>query len=107
LTLRFIRTWLPALIVALGVGLWIAHPTVETAVGSAGIVGAGIGIWMINVLFRIGVQGDLERDDEDAARRFFDEHGHWPDEKPPDGAPPAPRDPPTASARPRTPRRPS
>ncbi|MCW3009521.1 MAG: hypothetical protein JWP17_4147 [Solirubrobacterales bacterium] len=107
MTLRFIRTWLPALIVALGVGLWIAHPTVETAIGSAGIVGAGIGIWMINVLFRIGVQGDLERDDEDAARRFLDEHGHWPDEKPPGGAPPAPSDPPTASARPRTPRRPS
>jgi hypothetical protein len=32
------------------------------------------------VLFRIGVEGDKERDREDAARRFFDEHGRWPDE---------------------------
>jgi hypothetical protein len=105
--LRFIRTWLPALIVALGIGLWIAHPTVETAVGSAGIVGAGIGIWMLNVLFRMGVQGDRERDDEAAARRFFDEHGHWPDEAPPAGTPGRQRPRPSAPARPRTPRRPS
>lgn len=107
MTLRFIRTWLPLLIVALGVVLWIANPTVETAAGSAGIIGAGIGIWMLNVLFRMGVQGDRERDDEDLARRYFDEHGRWPDEAPPAGAPPIPRHRPTAAARPRTPRRPS
>ena len=105
--LRFIRTWLPALVVAVGIGLWVAHPTVETACGSAGIVGAGIGIWMLNVLFRMGVQGDHERDDEDAARRYFDEHGYWPDEAPRASAPAVPRHRPSAPARPRTPRRPS
>jgi hypothetical protein len=105
--LRFIRTWLPGLIVALGIGLWIAHPTVETAVGSAGIVGAGIGIWMLNVLFRMGVQGDRERDDENAARKFFDDHGHWPDEGPPPGPAPRPHPQPAAPVRRRTPRRPS
>ena len=40
----------------------------------------------LNVLFRIGVEGDKERDREDEARRFFDEHGRWPDE--PEGAEP-------------------
>jgi hypothetical protein len=34
------------------------------------------------VLYRIGVQGDRERDTEQSARDFFDEHGHWPDEPP-------------------------
>ena len=38
-------------------------------------------IW--NVLFRIGFSGDKERQEEDAARRFLGEHGHWPDEPPP------------------------
>ena len=37
---------------------------------------------LLNVLFRYGVAGDSERDDEDAARAYFDEHGHWPDEPP-------------------------
>jgi hypothetical protein len=36
------------------------------------------------VLYRIGVQGDRDRDREEDARRFFDEHGRWPDE--PEGA---------------------
>jgi hypothetical protein len=105
--LSFTRTWLPALIVLLGIVLWIVNPTVETAVGSAGIIGAGIGIWMLNVLFRIGVQGDRERDDESAARDYFDEHGHWPDEAPAPGSPPRPRHRPPAPPRARTPRRPS
>jgi hypothetical protein len=28
----------------------------------------------------IATRGHRERDDEDAARAFFDLHGHWPDE---------------------------
>jgi hypothetical protein len=31
------------------------------------------------VLYRIGVEGDKERDREEAAREYFDKHGHWPD----------------------------
>ena len=26
--------------------------------------------------------GRNDRDDDEAARRYFDEHGHWPDESP-------------------------
>ena len=26
--------------------------------------------------------GRSDRDDDEAARRYFDEHGHWPDESP-------------------------
>lgn len=36
---------------------------------------AGI-IWILYVMRH----GDKDRHDEDAARVFFDEHGHWPDE---------------------------
>jgi len=81
--LHFTRTWLPAIVVAVGVILWLVEPTVDRAEGSAGIIGAGLSIWLLNVLYRIGVKGDRERSEEDDARAFFDEHGHWPDEPPP------------------------
>jgi hypothetical protein len=51
--------------------------------GFAILVGAGLSVALINVLFRLGASGDRERDDEERAREFFSEHGHWPDEPPP------------------------
>jgi hypothetical protein len=35
----------------------------------------------MNVLFRIGVHGERERDDEDAAREYFDRNGRWADDE--------------------------
>ena len=51
--------------------------------GWAMCVGAGLSVLLLNLLFRIGAQGDREREDEERARDFFTEHGHWPDEDPP------------------------
>ena len=51
--------------------------------GWAMCVGAGLSVLLLNWLFRIGAQGDREREDEERAREFFTEHGHWPDEDPP------------------------
>jgi hypothetical protein len=48
--------------------------------GGAGIVGASLAVYAVNWLFRAGVAGDSERDREEDARRYFDEHGRWPDE---------------------------
>lgn len=49
--------------------------------------GAGLSVFLLNVLFRMGVQADRERDREDAARAYFDKHGEWPEEeKRPPGA---------------------
>lgn len=39
----------------------------------AGVVGIAWILWVMR-------HGDQDRYDEDAARAFFDEHGHWPDE---------------------------
>ena len=50
--------------------------------GWAMCVGAGLSIALMNVLFRFGAKGDRERDEEEAARRYLAEHGHWPDEPP-------------------------
>ncbi len=47
--------------------------------GGAGILSAGLAIFFINWLFRIGAAGERQRDAEDAAREYFDRHGRWPD----------------------------
>jgi hypothetical protein len=46
------------------------------------LVGAALTVLLMNVFFRIGVSGDQDRDREEDARRYFDEHGYWPDERP-------------------------
>jgi hypothetical protein len=50
------------------------------------LLGSALAILLLNALHRIGVEGDSERDREEAARRYFDEHGRWPDERPRGGA---------------------
>jgi hypothetical protein len=42
--------------------------------------GAGLSILLLNVLYRMGVEGDRDRDVEEAARDYFTEHGVWPEE---------------------------
>jgi hypothetical protein len=78
--LKFVRYWLPGIVVVGGVISLIIIGTDWALEGAAGVVGAGLAIWLVNILFRIGVSGDRERDEEEAARRYLDEHGHWPDD---------------------------
>ena len=40
-----------------------------------------LSVLLLNMLFRIGLQGDVDRDREAAARVYFEEHGRWPDEE--------------------------
>jgi hypothetical protein len=46
--------------------------------GGAGIISAGLAIYFLNWLYRIGVSGDREREREEAAREYFSRHGRWP-----------------------------
>jgi uncharacterized membrane protein len=48
--------------------------------GWAMCVGAGLAVLLLNVLYRYGARGDEEREAEEAARRYFAEHGRWPDD---------------------------
>jgi hypothetical protein len=84
--LTFVRWGLPAVVVLGGLVAWAFEPTVDGLEGAAHIIGAGLAILLLNLLFRIGMSGDRERDDEDAAREFYTRHGHWPDEEPPPAA---------------------
>jgi hypothetical protein len=88
LFVQFVRWWLPGLVVGAGLIAIVINPTLDGLEGASHIIGAGLAILLLNLLVRVGISGDRDRDEEDAARAFFDEHGHWPDEPPP-----APREP--------------
>jgi hypothetical protein len=75
-TLNLVRYGIPAALFIAGMVVW---GTGSVAAGAM-FISASTAVLLLNFLFRIGVEGDKERDREDAARRFFDEHGRWPDE---------------------------
>ena len=81
LLLKITRVWLPLAIAVAGVVLIVVGR------GHTGSAAAGVGlllvaliVWMVNWMFRMSVESNRERDREEAARRYFDEHGRWPDE---------------------------
>jgi hypothetical protein len=105
--MRWLRVWLPLAIVAAGVVVIVATGGSEVGwEGGVGIIGAGASVWLLNVIFRVGVQGEHDRDAEDAARAYYDEHGYWPDEAPPGAASDAPESPPARADRRTDPHRP-
>jgi chromate transport protein ChrA len=79
----WVRWVLPALIFLVGIGVIVANDgSSQSVVGGFMFIGAAAAVLLINVLWRIGVEGEVSRDREEAARRYFDAHGHWPDERP-------------------------
>jgi hypothetical protein len=77
LALRVVRYGIP-------LALFIAGNVVALTSGTVGLmagamfISAATAVLLLNLLYRIGVQGDKERDREEEARRYFDEHGRWP-----------------------------
>jgi hypothetical protein len=51
----------------------------ETIWSAIAVVG---GLGMCAVIFYFLITGRNDREEEEEARRYFDEHGHWPDESP-------------------------
>ena len=73
-----VRYLIPAAVVLAG-GVIMALGGEANVEGGAGVVSAGLAVWLLNWLFRTGAAGDRDRDAEDAAREYFDRHGRWPD----------------------------
>jgi hypothetical protein len=93
MSMRWVRTWLPVGIIAAGVVVAIAGGLGESALEGGGLlISAGLSVWLLNLLYRVGVTGDRDRSEEDEARTHFDRHGRWPDEEPPAPEAPADRD---------------
>ena len=81
-TLIVVRYVLPGVLSLVGIVL-IATGSSDAAVhGGMGVLGAGLAAFLFAFLAKVSMSGDKFRDSEEEARRFFDEHGHWPDEDP-------------------------
>jgi hypothetical protein len=81
-SLTAVRYVLPAIVVLAGVVILAFNHSINGLEGFAMLVGAAGATLLLNVLYRVGVSGDVERDREAEARDYLDEHGHWPDEEP-------------------------
>ena len=75
-----LRYGLPAALLVAGAAIAVAGGDALALEGGLMFAGAGIALLLMNVLFRAGLGDHLERDREEAARRFLEEHGRWPDE---------------------------
>jgi hypothetical protein len=76
-----VRFVLPGAIALIGVIVLIFNRSLTGLEGFAMFVGVAGSILLLNVLYRVGVSGDAERDREEQARAYFDDHGRWPDEE--------------------------
>jgi hypothetical protein len=72
-----VRYVLPTVVVIAG-AVVMAIGSENDLEGGAGIISAGLAIYFLNWLYRIGVSGDREREREEAAREYFSRHGRWP-----------------------------
>ena len=81
-TLFVVRWVLPSVLTLVGLILITIHPSGAAFHGGLGIIGAGLAAFLFAFLAKVSMTGDTFRDREEEARRFFDEHGYWPDEDP-------------------------
>ena len=77
--LNAVRYGLPLALLLAGMVVAATSGRIGVAVGAM-FISSATAVLLLNLLYRIGVEGDKERDREEAARRYFDEHGRWPNE---------------------------
>jgi hypothetical protein len=76
-----LRYVLPSVIVLAGAVIMALGGEVNLE-GGAGIIGAGLAMYVISWWYRVSAYGDGAREEEEAARNYLSTHGHWPDEAP-------------------------
>jgi hypothetical protein len=74
----FVRYGLGALVFVGGMLMLAFGPEGAALEGGFAMIGASLSIVLLNVLHRFGVEGETDRDREEAARRHFDRTGEWP-----------------------------
>jgi len=75
------RIWLPLAIGVAGVVLIVIGRGEKPAAGAGvGLLIVALIVWMVNWMFRMSVESNRDREREEEARRYFDQHGRWPDE---------------------------
>ena len=85
LGMLLVRYGLGAVMVLGGVVMLIISPAGLGFDGFAMAVGGGLSVVLFNVLFRLGLSSENDREEEARARDYFDEHGEWPEDTPSQG----------------------
>ena len=76
------RVWLPVTIAVVGlVCVIIGRGRTPAAAAGVVLMGTALMVWMINWLFRMSIESNKDREQEERAREFYDEHGYWPGER--------------------------
>ena len=80
--LAITRIWVPVGIAVVGVVGIVVGGGQDDVIAGAGVslVIAALIVWMVNWMYRMSVQSNREREQEERAREYFDRHGRWPDE---------------------------
>lgn len=82
MVLKLVRYGIPTVLAVAGV-LFLSFGDEDVRYDMFGMcVGAALSLLLFTFLFRMGVSGERDREQEEEARRYLTEHGHWPDEKP-------------------------
>ncbi len=79
--LLLLRYGIGGVMVLAGIVMLIVDPSGLGVDGFGMAAGGGLSVLLINFLYRLGVTGDREREEEEQARVYFDEHGEWPEEQ--------------------------
>lgn len=77
--MKAVRYGLPIIIILSGIALAAIERSIIALEAGALLISAGLSVYLLNWLFRVGVKGDQERDREEKARQHFEKHGRWPD----------------------------
>jgi hypothetical protein len=80
--LALTRVGIPLAMVAAGIGAIVAEHGRDDSTSAAGValIIAALIVWLLNWMFRMSVQSNRDREREEEARTYFDQHGRWPDE---------------------------
>jgi hypothetical protein len=80
--LSITRVWVPVTIAVVGLVGIVVGGGKDDVVAGAGVslVIAALIVWMVNWMYRLSVQSNREREQEERVREYFDRTGRWPDE---------------------------
>ena len=76
--MKALRIGLPAAFVVVGLVLLLGFDSRGSEAAGYTVLGSGGLLALSIVIFRAGLASNVDRDREEAARVFFDEHGRWP-----------------------------
>jgi ABC-type transport system involved in cytochrome bd biosynthesis fused ATPase/permease subunit len=82
LLLTLTRVWLPIGIAVGGVVAIVVGGGVDSGVSATGVglLIVALIVWLLNVMFRLSVSSNRDREREEQARNYYSQHGRWPDD---------------------------